>query len=70
VVSFTLWQLYSRGNRRRYQLDSRLDGPQIRSGRYGVNKNVLSMPGIEVSYLGSELNNLQINITETGFQLN
>jgi hypothetical protein len=30
-------------------------------------KNVLSVPGIEVSYLGSELNNIQINITETDF---
>jgi hypothetical protein len=45
VVSFTPQPLYPRRKSSRYPLDSRLGGPQSRSGRSGEDKN--SQPGIE-----------------------
>jgi hypothetical protein len=36
-----------RGKSPRYPLNRRLGGPQSRSGDCGVNKNCLSVPGIE-----------------------
>jgi hypothetical protein len=47
VVSFTLLPLDPRENSCRYPLDRELDGPQGRSGRYGEDKNLLELPGIE-----------------------
>jgi hypothetical protein len=37
-------QLYPRGKSPRYQFDSRLSGPQNRSGRCGIEKNFLALP--------------------------
>jgi hypothetical protein len=45
--SFTPRSLYSRGKSPRYPLDRRLGQPQSRSGRCGVDKNILTLPGIE-----------------------
>jgi hypothetical protein len=39
VVSFTSLPLYPQENSLRYLLDTRLGGPQSRSGRYGEEKN-------------------------------
>jgi hypothetical protein len=46
VVSFTFLPLYPRANLPRYPVDRGLSGPQSRSGRSGVVKN-LALLGIE-----------------------
>jgi hypothetical protein len=51
VVSFTPLQLYPRENNPWYALDRGLAGPQNRSGRCGDEKNLLSLPGIEPTFL-------------------
>jgi hypothetical protein len=50
-------QLYSWGMSPRYPLDRRLGGPQSRSERYGEEKNLFPLLGIEhrPSYSGSVL---------------
>jgi hypothetical protein len=45
--SFTPWPLYLRGKSPWYPLDRRFGRPQSRSGRCGVEKTVLPLPGIE-----------------------
>jgi hypothetical protein len=47
VASFTPRPFYPRGNGPRYPLDRRLGGPKSRSGRCGVEKDLLPLPGIE-----------------------
>jgi len=47
VVSFMHRLLYPRGKSPRYPLDRRLDGPQIRFGRGGEEKNSQPPPKIE-----------------------
>jgi hypothetical protein len=47
VASFTSQPLYLRGKRPRYPLDRRLCGSQCQSRLSGVEKNQLSLPGIE-----------------------
>jgi hypothetical protein len=37
-----------------YILDRRLGGPESRSGRYGEEKNLLFVPGIEIQFLGHQ----------------
>jgi hypothetical protein len=68
MFSFTPRPLYLRGKCPRYPLYRRLGGPQSQSGRCGVEKNLLPMPGIEprpssprsslyrLSYPGSQIN--------------
>jgi hypothetical protein len=41
------WLLYPKGKNFRYTLDRTMGGPLSRSGRYGVEKNLLSIPEIE-----------------------
>jgi hypothetical protein len=52
VVSFTPRTLYLWGKSLRYPLSRRQDGPQRRSGRFGEEKNLLFLLGIEVRCLG------------------
>jgi hypothetical protein len=47
MVSFTPRPLYSHGKSPRYPLDSRLGGPQIRSGHGVEKKHSQTLPGIE-----------------------
>jgi hypothetical protein len=47
VVSFMPRSLYPRGNSHHFPLDTRLGGPQRRSGHCGEEKSVLSLSGIE-----------------------
>jgi hypothetical protein len=47
VVSFTSRPLYLRVKSPRYPLDRSMAGPQIRSGRRGVERNLFLLPGIE-----------------------
>jgi hypothetical protein len=47
VVSFMLRPLYRRGKNPRYPLDRKLGVVQSRSGRCGVQKNLLPLPEIE-----------------------
>jgi hypothetical protein len=47
VVSFTLLSLYPRGMNPRYSLQKRLSGPQGQSGRYGEEKHLMHLLGIE-----------------------
>jgi hypothetical protein len=47
VVSFTTLPLYSQEKSTRCPLDGRQSGPQIRSGLYGVENNLLTLPGHE-----------------------
>jgi len=48
VVSFTPQLLYLQGKSPQYQLDRRLDGPQLRSGCGGEEKNSQTLPGLEL----------------------
>jgi hypothetical protein len=48
MVSFKLRPLYSRGNKPRYPLDWRLDGPQSRSGRHKEMK-ILAPTGTRIT---------------------
>jgi hypothetical protein len=47
VVSFTPQPLYPQGRSPWYPLDTRLGGPQSRSGRGGEEKNSQPVPGLE-----------------------
>jgi hypothetical protein len=47
MVSCTPWPLYPQGKSPWYPLYRRLDGPQIRSGHGGEEKNSQPPPGIE-----------------------
>jgi hypothetical protein len=47
VVSFTHRPLYPQGKSPWYPMDTRLGGPQSRSGRGGEEKNPQLPPGIE-----------------------
>jgi hypothetical protein len=55
VWSVSFPDLYLRGNTPRYPLDKRFSGPQSRSGRGGVEENILTLPllGIEPRYFRS-----------------
>jgi len=44
MVSFTHQTLYSQGKNPWYPLDRSLDGPEIRDGRGGEEKEVSSLP--------------------------
>jgi hypothetical protein len=48
MVSFTLWLLYSKGSSTQYPLHRRLDGPQSWSGPFGMEKNLLLLPEMEL----------------------
>jgi len=52
LVSFTSLPLHPGWKRPRYTLNRRLSVPQIRSGRFGQNKNLLTLPGIEPQFPG------------------
>jgi hypothetical protein len=47
VVSLTLQRLYPQQNSPRYALNRKLDGPQIRIGRDGKEKNSHNLPEVE-----------------------
>jgi hypothetical protein len=47
VVSFTPRPLFPRAKSPQYHLDRVLGGPQSRSGRRGIDTNILPLPGIE-----------------------
>jgi hypothetical protein len=54
LVSFIPLPLLSRGKSPQYPLyNNRQGGPNGRSGRYGEKKSILSVPGIELRFLGS-----------------
>jgi hypothetical protein len=47
VVSLKLRPHYSQRKKPRYLLDRRLVGPESRSERYRIEKNLIPLPGIE-----------------------
>jgi hypothetical protein len=52
VISFTPLSRYLKEKNPRYQFYRRLDEPQSRFKYYGEEKNLLSLPGIELRFLG------------------
>jgi hypothetical protein len=58
VVSFTPLTLLPRWHSRHYPLERRLGEPQTRSGRYGDEKNPLTLPEIEPRLLGRSVRSL------------
>lgn len=46
MATFTPWP-FQVGKERRYTLDSRLDGPQSRFGRFHGRENLLTLTGFE-----------------------
>jgi len=47
IVSFSPAPFNPRGKKTFYQSNMRLGGPQKRSGRFGIENNLLNMPGFE-----------------------
>lgn len=68
LVSFKLLPLLSRGKSPEYPLyNKRLGGPRGRFGRYGEKKNNLSVPGIELRFLGHPPHSLDTVPTEVPY---
>ena len=62
--SFTPRPLYPRERGPRYSLNRGLGGPQSRSGNFGEDKNLLTLPGFEPRYFGSTFLSLDTTLTE------
>jgi hypothetical protein len=58
MISFVPLQLYPWKNSLLYQMNSRLGGPQSRSGCFGEAHSFFFLPGIEPRYLGVPACNL------------
>jgi hypothetical protein len=61
-------QLHARGKSYRYPLYKRMGGAQNQSGNWGIEKNLLPLPGIELRFLGRPVSSLVCIPTEL-FQL-
>jgi hypothetical protein len=52
-VSFTFRPIYHRRKSRQYEMNRRIGGHDTRSGRFGKEKNLLSMPGFKLRIVQS-----------------
>jgi len=60
----TKCMLVVRVTSRRYPSNRRLGGPQSQSERFGVEKNLLPLPGVKVRLLGHPASSLVTILTE------
>jgi hypothetical protein len=67
VVSFTNRPIHPRGNSPQYPLDRGLGGPHSQSGRCGVDKDLLPLPGIELRPSSSQICKISWAVNISGF---